>query len=425
VCIPSNGCYHFVVGQQTNGYRPSNQPTTLSVSYGGTVLKVIEQLSFASVSLRNSESPPGLCRNVTCNKGGEWSYSGQESELEIFLFYGDRTHVSYDYEVQNETFPPWHSTNLATGSYKSKDLDSEDRLLVYHRECFAGCAVVGVTNWWALAGRVQANGIIYGAVAPKSIAAFSETIQVGNCLPMDECRGSLVQVDIDLSDQLPSSTVLAYPHTFTHFYAMGSSTAQGDLSTLTYINGEHTRHVLCLPDDFDQTGDVGCWALEIDSRIPFVQMRRLSELALSSDLDRVDCTVPSREHKTLCSRTDYSLVIPLSDGCEKSKSKRALTVNVIWSSVVATFLLIALGTYAYVRRRRRNSTTHNYYESYMAREVVAIPIAMNFACIQTMETSSHEENPQVDGANAINIPTVNKHQPPQIVEIDADREAFA
>jgi len=76
ICLPSQGCYRLVTGEQSRYYHPYRW-TTLSVFYGGEEIFDGKQYKCKSMLLKNSQSTSERCNKNAC----------RGLELELFIFY--------------------------------------------------------------------------------------------------------------------------------------------------------------------------------------------------------------------------------------------------------------------------------------------------------------------------------------------------
>jgi len=482
ICIPSDGCFHFVVGQHTNDYDDATTPTTLKVTYGGEILKTTEDLSFQSVALKkktkmnsqqqtqsSSLSNMTSCHDLTC-----------QLEMELF-FFGD---------LQNFGWTSTHrTTNQASdeNNNNNNNNDNNNRSLKYHRQCIPGCDEVsvfgGYEEYLPFHFRVQAGGIIYGAfqgggrrrpkspwdilVGPCTNNNNNDDNNNNNDTTVSYCpNGPLVQVDIDWTDKAPSSNITSYRGRYTFLPEL-----KGDQSPIIYdydsnkptepsmvfnsMMGEYFRHLSCFPGRDIHEFDNGCFVFETNSpRISF-QMKgderngddneriEIGGMSFITTDTRIDCSSSSMEYKFICSKTEFNTLIPLTP-IGNCQSKRPI----IWitSSLSTTCLLffVVMGGYVYSKRRRNpNTMTNNDNNINNNRtkkntplvgestnigtvEVVAIPIEIDFTSNRTppihIDTSNQEEEEEVNGGGE-EEEVVDSRSIPQVL-VDLRNEAF-
>lgn len=375
VCLPSDGCFRFVAGQEN----PVGQRTALKVTYGGEILKVTDNLSFESLKLFSTST--GRCSNIaTCQIDNDKDVSSS-TELELFIVYGiwDQN-VNEDISLANRS---WYVGDLTTGSHTKVDLNDRDRIFVYHRQCITGCASTRVQNLFGpIASRIRAGGITYGLVDP-TLSFEESTALVGNCSPKDHCDGEpLLQVDINLTDEVISpESVLDNWGEFIHFSNDGISVR--DWNPVDAFNGEHVRYLLCFPAKYGNVKNEQCWACATMSSSYSYKMQGVDESEPKIITDRIDCNNPTKEFKSICENTYVATtLIPLT-GMDSCKSKRSLKLIISLVTISIVILLIVVGGYVYIQRRRRR---RNFTDGTIA--VVAIPIGTD------LTGTLREENPQ-------------------------------
>ena len=375
VCVPKDGCYRFVAGDDASYFYVS----TLKVSLGGESVLQAEPFRFETVLLLHSESPDA-CSSTTTSACQGKVYPSEE-EMEIFIFHSA---VLYD----DTAVLTWNA-KLVDPNGSTNEVETTvvagGRPLQYKRLCIPGCASFDVSSMSSNSYEVRVDGTIY-VQSPSGIgfvdnevfisdSDYKRPYIVGSLCRSNVCEGSgqsLVEVGIRYAPQLPDS--------YRETGGRSLSTNSWEVNDIPkfkvepdaqFINplvygeglprrqlGKSYRNQFCLKDWYvaKESNNGGCTALMV--YLGGESMTESYSVSVNGKLfsDRLDCSVEAPlGFRAMCEwfkeyRSSSSagvIMTPLNGNC-----KMKGIPGYIAGGTVMGFLLIAGLGYYWIKRRR-------------------------------------------------------------------------